>query len=435
MRKFYEMSDLERQVVSLKSCPAVKHCLNGIVLHDMQSVDVATMLARGRSLVIYDTGLGKTYLASAVMKLLFENDGKNRFIFIAKKDQLIQTPKKIMDATGLFVHAFSSTQEDMARLASMDPVMTQIVMVTHQCLLREDFSEWLFKNRQFYTTLIIDEAHELSNVCDARSAILLQSMTKSFEYCYALTATPITTNLQQLVRLAAIVDGKYFGDTKAVMRELKHNDAFIEDYPSFFIKRTRQDMGSEKNYHGDIVWVEPHKTQNVERYDPMIFKGPGAENQRKALIDALQRMQGKRGLVFINMHRIREFVIEALDKTSVRYACINGNTKPDERAEIMKKFNEEKCIDVVITSVTTAVDLDCDYVMFYEFTTNVKQMIGRAHRGLGNKELDIIYFITDDSPEVDYFMDNIWARCELTARVLSQDNAGLEDVKNKIVSG
>ena len=33
-------------------------------------------------------------------------------------------------------------------------------------------------------------------------------------------------------------------------------------------------------------------------------------------------------------------------------------------------------------------------------------MIGRAHRGLGNKELDVYFIITENTPEVTYFMEN-----------------------------
>lgn len=134
----------------------------------------------------------------------------------------------------------------------------------------------------------------------------------------------------------------------------------------------------------------------------------------------------------MNQHSIRNWILPFLDKEGIKYSCINGNTPGDERQRIMKQFNEEKSLDVIITSVTTAIDLDCDYVIFYEFTVNVKQMIGRAHRGLGDKDLDIVYIITEDSDEVDYFMNNIWARCEMIRDVLGQDYSEMEDVERDI---
>lgn len=412
----------------------VSSCLRGINLHEIQVTDVEQMLASKRAMAIYDTGLGKTYIAAAIMRALFGEDGNNRCIYVVKKDQLIQTPEKIRQATGMSVRTFSSSGEDLDRLEHVDYEFSQVIMVTHQCLLRKQFMDWMFKNRQYYSVLIIDEAHELSNISGAQSSIALQAMANSFEYCYALTATPITTDLAQLVRLSALVDGKRFGNTKKLARDLRHDPNFIEKNSDFYIKRTRADFGSEKNYHGEIIWVDPQDNQQTDRYDVLRFKGPGAENQSDALIGYLLSRSGKRGLVFVNMHKIRDYICQKLDCTPIRYRCINGETSQDERKQVMREFNEDGTVDVVITSVTTAIDLDCDFVVFYEFTTNVKQMIGRAHRGLGDKCLEIVYIITDDSPEVDFFMNNIWSRCELTARVLAQDNAGLEDIRDEIVS-
>ena len=100
--------------------------------------------------------------------------------------------------------------------------------------------------------------------------------------------------------------------------------------------------------------------------------------------------------------------------------------------EIERQFNEEKSLDVVITSVTTALDLDCDYVIFYEFTVDVKQMIGRAHRGLGDKELDVIFIITEDTSEIDYFYDNIYSISMTIKEIMHHDYSELEQVDREI---
>ena len=51
-------------------------------------------------------------------------------------------------------------------------------------------------------------------------------------------------------------------------------------------------------------------------------------------------------------------------KSGIRYGCINGCTKRSEDRETMQRFNKDRELDVVITSITEAIDLDCDWVMF-----------------------------------------------------------------------
>lgn len=131
--------------------------------------------------------------------------------------------------------------------------------------------------------------------------------------------------------------------------------------------------------------------------------------------DCTERMEGLNevisGLIYVLMHEFaiydylendenidevfREFCSSKdLDAAKVRYDLINGKTKSVERVRIMQEFNDLKSMNLVITTVTTAIDLDCDYVYFYEFTSNLKQMIGQAYRGLGSKCLDLVFEIT-----------------------------------------
>ena len=165
-----------------------------------------------------------------------------------------------------------------------------------------------------------------------------------------------------------------------------------------------------------------------------LCKGDGAIPQVRKLVEVIKDREGKRGLVYVNQHSVRQWILPFLDEAGIKYACVNGNTKMKERAEIMRQFNEEKSLDVVVTSVTTALDLDCDFVVFYEFTVEVKQMIGRAHRGLGNKDLDVIFIITTDTCEIDYFYDNIFSISMEVKSLLHQDFSELEDV-DAIIQG
>ena len=133
------------------------------------------------------------------------------------------------------------------------------------------------------------------------------------------------------------------------------------------------------------------------------------------------------GLIFISQGSIIEWVSANFKKNEIDFEVIDGETSIQDRTRITSRFASGDC-KLVITSLTTALDLDCDYVVFYEFTVEVEQMIGRAHRGLGNKELDVYFIITENTPEITYFMENIVPRCKLIEDILSKKNTAIEAV-------
>ena len=71
--------------------------------------------------------------------------------------------------------------------------------------------------------------------------------------------------------------------------------------------------------------------------------------------------------------------------------------------------------------MTESLNIEADIVVFYEFTTSVKQVIGRAHRGLEGKTLEIAFIITKDTDEVDYFLKYIYERSLLIQKLLRKD--------------
>lgn len=429
------MSELEMKLASMQSFEAIKEVLDGISLHDLQCIDIMKMLASKRSIVSYSTGLGKTVLAAGVMKLLWNEDPSRKFIFFGTKDQLTQTPRKLEAMCGRKVVASFASADSLQTLFDLNYGDYSVLFLTHGVLSKDRLMNDLFKHRSEYCGVFIDEAHELSNVGFAKSASILAGVVRQFEYCYALTATPITTAVKQLAKLSNLVDSVRFPDARKLELRFNNGATTLEDYPCFYINRTRADFGSQAKYNGLVEFVEPLPHQRKECGGNKLFslcKGPGAYPQAERLVSLVKQRSECRGLIYVNQHEVREWILPFLEKAGVKYACVNGYTKLSDRMEIERQFNEEKSLDVVITSVTTALDLDCDYVIFYEFTVDVKQMIGRAHRGLGDKELDVIFIITEDTSEIDYFYDNIYSISMTIKEIMHHDYSELEQVDREI---
>lgn len=427
-------SSLERELCKMSSCKAVSKILEDSNLHDLQSIDVLKMLAHKHAIAIYDTGLGKTFLASAIMKMLHNKEHNSKTIMFITKNQLLQTPQKIKRLTELEVIGTDGTKDSVKRFVN-DALNYDVSLATYSCLESRQFLDFFYEHRNDYNCIIIDEAHKLNNFVSANVGAKLYAIIKQFEYAFGLTATPITTDIEQLARLASIFDSKTYHEYHDLQIAFQYHSYAIEDDPCFFVSRNASAFGRVTPPKGIIVWIDPMPYQMEAQYGQLadMCKGEGATEQAESLAQLIQFNAGKRGLVYINRHSVREWVLPFLDHAGITYRCINGKTPHDDRKSILKEFNEDKSIDVIITSVTEALDLDCDYVIFYEFTADIKQMIGRAQRGFTDKDLFVFYMITRKTREVDYFYNNVFKRCEIASYILHKDYSEVLNLEGELL--
>lgn len=420
----------------MNSFEAIKNILFGITLHDVQCIDVMKMLYSKKAIVSYDTGTGKTLLAAAVMRLLWNENPSRRFIVFVKKDQLVQTPLKLEAATHKKVIATSGEASSVENTFwSNDFLDAPILMLTHSCLRNKTVMRKLFSVKDKYCGVIIDEAHEISNTFFAQSADMIKGMLSQFEFGWALTATPITTDVSQMCKLANLMNPERYPDPKRLANRVKRGQFSITDDPMFFINRNGAELGRNSHYYGFIQWVNamPHQHQCLGGNALMeLCKGDGAQAQAESLVNLVKQYSGKKGLIYVNQHSVREWIIPFLENAGIKYGCINGKTSSTEDAEIMYQFNECNSLDVVITSCTTAIDLDCDFVIFYEFTVMLKQMIGRADRGLSGSTVDVWYIITRGSYEPEYFKKTIVDRSTMIRDLLNKDYSELESIVDEV---
>lgn len=426
------------EILEMDSFIAIQDVLNGVTLHPKQCIDVIKMLYQKRSILIYDTGTGKTLLAAAFMRMLIREDPSRRFIFFCIKDQITQTPKKLESLMGVPVLVSTADAKSVDKVLQEDLLKYKVIMLTHQCLHSSVVLNYLYTIRQHITGIIVDEAHKLNNTSKARSADVLQAMLAKFEYVAALTATPIRSDLLQLVKLANLIAPDRYPNTKKLLNDLKSGYFSVDADPCFFINRAAEELGRTSHPEGHVVWCTPH-THQVEESRGGVFlmqtcKGKNANSQVRELIKLLQSKSGQKGLVYISQQTIYDWVTPHLTEAGIKFAIIQGSTSASDRESIMSRFNdpEDTSIDVVLLSVTTAVDLDCEYVVFYEFTVDVKQLMGRAHRGLENKVVQVYFLLTKGTGEVQYFIDNIYNKCELFARILGKEDRAILEVGEKI---
>lgn len=425
------MEDLENKLVQLNSYKAIRGVLKNETLKDLQCVDILKALYRKRSIIVYSTGMGKTFIASAIIKMLLNEDPDKKFLILIKNTQLEQTPAKMFSLLGLqYVVSTGEAESVRNTLENGRFKSVPITFLTHSCLESEKALKVLVKEKHFFDALIIDEAHCLNNFTASNSGSVLAGLSKCYEYVIALTATPIRSNIGQFSKLAHIIDPVNYPDIKKLSRALSSGRFDFSSDPCFVINRNRAEFGTVEKLLAIPVMIQPMPEQRFAVGTDLfkVCKGDGAIRQAETLVNViLERINhGEKGLVYVNMHAIREWIEPFLSNAGIKYACINGRIHDrSERARILQEFNEENAYDVIITSITESLDLDCEYVIFYEFTLDVDQMIGRAYRGFDDKELKVYFLITEDSGEVDYFYNNILPRSMLIQKILGKGNSAV----------
>lgn len=436
------MSTLEidlTEVLFRKSHNAFKHLLNGITLVDFQTIDVLLTLAIKKNIITAETGLGKTIIACAVIKALHNKDPKTKFMFVSYKSLLTQVTEDLREYTGLRVGELTGEYSSFSNFMSKDLWNTSdILVVTPQALNNPTTVSELYKvARNNITGIVLDEIHLLQNYLESSYSWMIKGITYSCEYVVGLSATLMTTSLQQIANIAHIVNPELFFNPRKLLREMESGESPVRNYPGVFISRTRRDLGIISNYKTDSIFTEPHEIHLGEIVGPVTqtTKGPGSVRQRDALINKIieHKSKGRKGLVFIHHTLVREWVEEGLREKGISFLSLHGKiTSRVERDRIQEEFNQSDT-GLLLTSVTRGLNLDSDYLILYEFNAELKQILGRIERGLNPKTLYITFIFTKVPKELVYFKEQIYKKSLIIQSILEQDYRVILETGRKVL--
>lgn len=398
------------------------------VARDYQIRDALSAISRKSGILSHDTGMGKTTIASLIMKLLHNEDNRRKFIFIGRARQKSTTPREIANSTGLVVKSYSSTHLDIRRMLQRDFSSADIVFLTHEALNEPKMMDALSESIDLFDCVIADEAHLLGNYREAQSAWMFNSLCRRMEFRYALTATPMTSQISQISDIFYALDWEEFPDPNALRNKLQDNVLDVaRNFPDFYQTFDRNMLGLGNTYEPDIIAVEPTEEQEGSTGKEMmdLTRGPNALPQHKATVDRLVEEigRGKKGLLYVYHHQYREHLIsyiEGREDIDFKFDCINGETKDRDYVRIMEEFRRGE-LDIIFTSISTHMNLDCDFIFFYEWDLNLRQVVGRAERSLTPKTIDCIFLFTNRTGEFVKFMNNVWVRANTIEEILKKD--------------
>jgi superfamily II DNA or RNA helicase len=334
-------------------------------------------------LVVHGTGTGKTLTASFVARDFLSVNRDGMVIIVSPPGVKAQFYAEIGTAV---------PPEDMPRVFAFG--FDELVN-----LARSKNGERLRDVMRVYKTLmIIDEAHYLNKQDSSRASALLD-LTSLANKVLAMTATPVTNQVNELATLLAFV-----GRTKALASAdlMKMSDAEFSAAVKCRISVYENDPNSTnfpkmvehapiliplsgKNYANAALNYKEFTMRVRYANERVKLVNQGAKLQK--IYELMLAHPGKT-IVYAEMKQNVAALKSFLDDKGVPYETIVGNTSPSKRPNMVKRFSEpdDGRLSVMILSKAGQAGLDFKRVrnvIFLELPWNYsdyKQIVGRAVR-------------------------------------------------------
>ena len=397
----------------------LQNVLSDVEMPSFQLAGMEAVFENKKMLLAFDTGTGKTFAYSGIVRGLLNANPDGKHILVIINDSVPQVPNDVRALTAVSVETFDGTGESAGRLRYFWE-RTSIICLTLEALRVFPLVKFLFDHLPEIESFTIDEAHHVSNWDSSDTAFMIRALVRCVPYVVELSATPMTRTSKQYYRLMNLLDRNM---------SPHRDETYLDKYVNRYLPVNREEYDIKGNYKPTLEVVTPTLDQ-MQPQKGIVFKklkGTGSVPQVDKLVDVVQDRlnQGKRVLVYLHYHDTREWVEYNFRAKGINFVSLHGKLRGrSERQEVLEQYKSVN-VDVLITSVTESLNIDADVVIFYEFTTLVKQVIGRAHRGLHGKTLEIVFIITRDTDEVEFFLKYIYQRSLTIQKLLNKDYSEL----------
>ena len=422
----------------------LKFCVKNRVLAPFQTRLVAYGLINKKCILSADTGLGKTGIAAGLINCISQKIDYMKWIFVCPAFNMVQTVNELEDSVYTRKVMYSDNKEisifDFTTSSIND---WDIAVISYEALANQTLQRYLLENREVINGIIIDESQLVCNLHGSTSQ-LLYSMSKNVEYMFMLTATPIRVNVGQFVKQVDILERGIFGaEIPKVVRYftkydedykpigVEHLDELLDLVEGRYISVTRDSLNLKGDYKVNMHLCKPLRDYaNVDRKDvPKLVKGDTDGPAMRKLYSEVERLtsEGKKGLVYVNLNDNKDKVRSYLRDRGIAVEILDGNhTNSHKKKEEIKELFVNDKINCVLTNLTVGLNLQCDFIIFYELTFDFKQMLGRGERGLKANNLELSFIIVDGTEDVNIFYENVYNRAKLLGSVCKKDIAEIE---------
>lgn len=427
------------QLFSRRSFSLLRHCVNGISeLADFQAVSIAYAIITRACLLNIDTGLGKTLIAAGIINVLHTMKPHLKWVYICQCSNLGTTAAKLK--THLFeanlVFCDSTETQILNTFFTRKAINADVLVLSYEAIVKPEVEGFLFKNRDVYQGIILDESQMLSNLASHTSR-LISAIINAACYKILLSATPLRINAEQVVNQVYMVDRVMFSQCNMqtflnYFRVWSNGEIIgyknLDDLKGILMPRmlsfSRSDLAMRGNYVPFAKLCYSGLRNDASMQDVIASKVNPSGSLMKTLVELVlqYKQQNKRGLIYANRNVLKTSIRDALLSAGITTDILDGyHTSTQHLKERVHKSFLNNNLDVLITNISTGKDLPCDYIVFYELSFDYKQMIGRGERGLTGTDLDVIFILTDSECEIKFFYKNVYQRCILLEQLCGKD--------------
>lgn len=434
-----------------KSVDSLRQAVKGVELARFQTHAIAFGIITEACVFSLDTGLGKTLVAAGLMNILKLMKPNLRWIFICQCSNLSTTSKKLQAALYNMnvVYCDSTESRILDTFFTRNAANADVIVLSYEAITCPPVENFLFKNRHVFKGIFLDESQLVSNLTSHTSR-LISAIIDSCTFKFALTATPLRINPDQVVNQVYMIDRAMFSG-ESMETFMNHfrvwDDARVVGYRDLdklqqllsvrVFNYTRASLGAKGNYRPIVELVDTHEMYNrIPKIDQLrVIKadkhGPAMQRLAEIILD--YKRQGKRGLIYANRNVVKTAIAESLEVLGIKTDILDGrNTNTQQKKDKVHQAFLNGEYDVLITNITTGKDLPCDYIIFYEQTFDYKQMIGRGERGLSGRDMDIVFILCSDTYELQFFYSNVYQRGMMLEELCGKDLSELSQVVKQI---
>lgn len=434
-----------------KSVDSLRHSVKGVELARFQTHAIAFGIVTEACVFSLDTGLGKTLVAAGIMNILKLMKPNLRWIFVCQCSNLSTTSKKLQAALYNMnvVYCDSTESRILDTFFTRNAANADVVVLSYEAITCPPVENFLFKNRHVFKGIFLDESQLVSNLTSHTSR-LISAIIDSCNYKFALTATPLRINPDQVVNQVYMVDRAMFsGESMDTFMNYFRiwDDARVVGYKDLdklqqllslrVFNYTRASLGAKGNYRPIVELVDTNGLYSeIPKIDQLrVIKadkhGPAMQRLCEVLLD--YKRKGKRGLIYANRNVVKTALLDRLRSIGLSVDILDGrNTNTQQKKDKVHQAFLHDTYDVLITNITTGKDLPCDYIIFYEQTFDYKQMIGRGERGLAGRDMDIVFILCSDTYELQFFYSNVYQRGMMLEELCGKDLSELSQVVKQI---
>lgn len=393
-------------------------------LREAQTLGVGYMVTAGSCLLADSVGLGKTVQTSAYINFMKAQKAKVsdkpfRYILFAEVKPQQQLQSELIRFTGSPVERIYATKKELSDFIEKYPAGVDAMVAPHSIARNGVFYSYLHQiieanDGELFDAIILDEGSVIGNHL-AQATKGFYRIAELAKNRIVLNATPFERRLLVLYNQLVFVDKAALpGRTKFLeeytvfdhleqkqnLHKYKNEDQFYDSIKYMYYGNTRKNLGA-KITNSDVQ-LKTAPLSKIQRYmykrsqyynlindcptqlDPKVdFNDVNVPKLRMLKEVMAEVPEGEQVLIFSHYKESHKLLTEYLESEGKRTKVLNGTTKKKDVDAYIEGFKKGE-IDVLITNIQKSLNFgNCDYVVFYSFSTNPSQLIqmeGRVTR-------------------------------------------------------